>query len=77
MILIGSIDALSIELCQVACGGDHTLAVTAEGGLYSWGRGTWGQCGNGTPDNTCRPRRVQALMDMRVLQVTRGWMGGW
>ena len=53
------------------------MAVTAEGGLFSWGRGMWGQLGNGSPDHTCRPGRVQALMEHRVLQVEGGRGGMW
>ncbi|GAX80909.1 hypothetical protein CEUSTIGMA_g8344.t1 [Chlamydomonas eustigma] len=63
---------LGSSIIQIACGGDHTLAVSNEGVLYSWGRGTWGQCGNGTLDNTCRPGRVQGLIDYRVLQASAG-----
>ena len=34
---------------QVAAGSDHSMAVTAEGDLYTWGKGTEGQLGHGKP----------------------------
>ena len=34
-------------VAQVACGWRHTVAVTAEGRVYSWGRGVDGQLGLG------------------------------
>ena len=32
---------------QVACGSGHTAAITAEGGLLTWGYGACGQLGHG------------------------------
>lgn len=42
----------------VGAGRDHTLAVTAGGGLYAWGRNDFGQIGDGTTTNVLRPWRV-------------------
>lgn len=54
---------------QVACGGDHTLAIDVAGALYAWGRGNWGQTGHGTNDNLASPRRVAELEGKKVVQV--------
>lgn len=45
---------------QVACGEMHTLAVTDDGLVFSWGNNTKGQLGIGNPDNTVQrhPRSV-------------------
>ena len=64
--------SISSAVSHVSCGGEHTLALTSEGEAYSWGRGTWGQCGNGTTDNTCRPAKIQALIDQEVVQIASG-----
>lgn len=40
---------------DVKCGGDHTLAVTREKILYSWGKNFDGQLGNGTTNSTDEP----------------------
>jgi alpha-tubulin suppressor-like RCC1 family protein len=34
-----------ITLCQVSCGGYHTMALTDTGRIFSWGHGTEGQLG--------------------------------
>ena len=54
---------------QVSCGGDHSLLVSLGGVCYSWGRGTWGQTGLGSTDNTCRPNKIQGLEAQCVVQV--------
>ena len=33
---------------QIACGIAHTLVVTDDGKLYTWGYNTYGQLGNGS-----------------------------
>lgn len=57
---------------HIACGGDHTLAVTTEGALYSWGRGHWGQTGHGTTEVVNTPKQVEALIKEKVTQVSAG-----
>lgn len=45
----------------VACGDAHTLVVTDDGALYSFGRNQNGQLGLGTTEDAFAPRRVEAL----------------
>lgn len=35
------------KVCAVAAGEAHTLALTCDGEVYSWGRGTFGRLGTG------------------------------
>lgn len=35
------------EVAEASCGTEHSAAVSAAGGLYTWGRGTEGQLGLG------------------------------
>lgn len=35
-------------IVQVAAGGTHTLAISSEGRLWSWGRASFGRLGTGT-----------------------------
>ena len=44
----------------VAAGGDHTVAVTAGGRLYTWGDGYHGQLGHGGTDSRLVPTVVGA-----------------
>ena len=45
---------------MVACGNVHTAAVTEGGGVYTFGRGEYGQLGHGDEENQLAPRRVPA-----------------
>mmetsp|Transcript_2263 Transcript_2263/g.2201 ORF Transcript_2263/g.2201 Transcript_2263/m.2201 type:complete len:98 (+) Transcript_2263:315-608(+) len=39
---------VNMKPLQVACGGNHTLAVMKSGEVYSWGNNENGQCGTGS-----------------------------
>lgn len=56
---------------QISCGGNHTLAVTQDGCLFSWGRASFGQTGLNRLENTTLPRPVMAngLEDHGIMQV--------
>lgn len=45
---------LNIVVTQIACGDAHTVALTNEGRLYSWGGGGCGQLGH--PDTASMPK---------------------
>ncbi len=42
----------------IAVGDEHTVALTSEGKIYTWGRNTYGQLGDGTVFNRTRPVAV-------------------
>jgi regulator of chromosome condensation len=44
---------------MVSCGGSHTLAVSEDGELFSWGFGTMEQLGNGTGEDEEVPIKVK------------------
>ena len=48
-------------MVQVAAGDNHSMALTATGGLYSWGTGTDGQLGHGDKENLAVPRVVGGI----------------
>ena len=57
---------------QVAAGAPHSLAVDADGGLWSWGRNAHGQLGHGTARPSPAPRRVLPLRARPVVQAAAG-----
>lgn len=57
---------------QVSCGGDHTVGLSVEGAVFSWGRNSWGQLGHGCTDSYCRPALVNRLEGIKVVQVSSG-----
>jgi alpha-tubulin suppressor-like RCC1 family protein len=46
---------------QVAAGGFHTMALTASGELYAWGKGDRGQLGHGGKEHLAVPRVVDGI----------------
>ena len=60
------------RIVSVAAGGNHSLALTAEGALFSFGFGGYGQLGHG--DTTCQPqpKRVVALAKEQVVSMAAG-----
>lgn len=36
-----------VNVVQLACGGEHTLAITGDGDVWAWGKGADGELGMG------------------------------
>eukprot|EP00824_Muranothrix_gubernata_P000565 TRINITY_DN10685_c0_g1_i3.p1 TRINITY_DN10685_c0_g1~~TRINITY_DN10685_c0_g1_i3.p1 ORF type:complete len:477 (-),score=83.46 TRINITY_DN10685_c0_g1_i3:60-1490(-) len=64
---------LVLVVTQIACGTQHTIALTDNNEIYTWGGGSCGQLGHGVEKNDCRvPRVVSALQGKGVRQVYAG-----
>eukprot|EP00347_Sterkiella_histriomuscorum_P015743 403355850 len=61
------------EIVSVACGCYHTLALGYAGQLFSFGRNSHGQLGDGTTNNSCKPLLIQGLIDKKVCQIAAGF----
>ena len=61
-----------LRVTKVACGANHTLAATADGQLFSCGRGRHGQLGLGDFHDGGPLTRCDALRDMHVINVAAG-----
>ncbi|KAH9512730.1 RCC1 and BTB domain-containing protein 1 [Bulinus truncatus] len=48
----------SVIITQIVCGYAHTLALTDEGSMYSWGANSYGQLGTGNKANMVVPAKV-------------------
>ncbi len=60
---------------QIATGGRHTLALTSEGRVFSWGENKFGQLGNITSENSRTPVELDlrgALAGKKVVAVAAG-----
>uniref|UniRef100_A0A674P0C5 HECT and RLD domain containing E3 ubiquitin protein ligase 3 n=1 Tax=Takifugu rubripes TaxID=31033 RepID=A0A674P0C5_TAKRU len=62
----------SQKVVHISCGEEHTAALTKDGGLFTFGDGSWGQLGHGSTANELLPRRVLELMGTEVSQITCG-----
>lgn len=56
----------------IACGSAHSLAVTREGAVYTWGRGGDGQLGHGDKADQDVPTYVEALAGIHIVLVAAG-----
>ncbi|PIN00281.1 putative protein, contains RCC1 domain [Handroanthus impetiginosus] len=50
---------ISSKIISIAAGEAHTLALTGDGKVYSWGRGTFGRLGTGSEEDRHFPVRVR------------------
>ncbi|XP_043530291.1 probable E3 ubiquitin-protein ligase HERC4 isoform X2 [Chiloscyllium plagiosum] len=61
------------NIIQVACGNNHSLALTKDSQIFAWGQNTYGQLGVGM-DNVSQhsPQSVISLTGMPVAQIAAG-----
>ncbi len=64
----------SSHVTHISCGGEHSVAITADSEVYTFGAGHRGQLGHGTDANENLPKLVEAMKDTRrnMLQVSCG-----
>lgn len=60
-----------LRVKQLAVGADHTVALSTDGRVYTWGSGRRGQLGHGDRAVVSQPRHVSALR-RRVAEVAAG-----
>ncbi|XP_042351684.1 probable E3 ubiquitin-protein ligase HERC3 isoform X2 [Plectropomus leopardus] len=56
---------------QVACGNQHSIALTKDGQVYTWGQNSRGQLGNRTPGASSL-QHLQSLSVMPLVQIAAG-----
>ncbi|XP_054796834.1 RCC1 domain-containing protein RUG3, mitochondrial isoform X3 [Prosopis cineraria] len=62
----------NIKILQIASGGYHSLALTDDGKVLSWGHGGQGQLGNGSLQNQRIPTVIEALAHEHVVYISCG-----
>ena len=60
------------QVNKVSCGTEHTIALTFEGKLYSWGQGEGGLLGHGNTENCYEPKRIESLAHLIITSVVCG-----
>ncbi|XP_031814951.1 E3 ubiquitin-protein ligase HERC2 isoform X4 [Sarcophilus harrisii] len=60
------------HVVHIACGSTYSAAITAEGELYTWGRGNYGRLGHGSSEDQTIPMLVTGLKGLKVIDVSCG-----
>ncbi|KAF0682697.1 Aste57867_25215 [Aphanomyces stellatus] len=61
------VDALrGLDVVMISCGSRHTLALTADGEVFSWGWGQMGQLGHENHKNLNLPTKIQFFADHKI-----------
>ncbi|XP_040893624.1 probable E3 ubiquitin-protein ligase HERC4 [Toxotes jaculatrix] len=63
----------NIPVSQVACGSQHSMALTKEGQVYTWGQDSRGQLGLGKRRlGACSPQHLSSLSAIPLVQIAAG-----
>lgn len=60
------------DIIDIECGGTYSAAISANGILYTWGRGIYGRLGHGTSEDVLIPTVVSALTGQHVVKIACG-----
>ncbi|KAJ4754548.1 Regulator of chromosome condensation (RCC1) family protein [Rhynchospora pubera] len=62
-----------LSISHIACGGAHSIALTCDGRVLSWGRSDHGQLGHGDLDNCGKPKFLKFFEGFKLKCVSAGW----
>ncbi|CAF1022863.1 unnamed protein product, partial [Didymodactylos carnosus] len=60
------------KVTYASCGEKHTVVITADGGVFSFGSGSHGQLGHNSVMDELLPKKISELMGSEVTQVACG-----
>ena len=60
------------RVVTVSAGVHHSIAITADGAVWSWGYGLWGRLGHGDSQYQMLPKKIEAFAGQRVVAVSAG-----
>ncbi|XP_015510519.2 E3 ubiquitin-protein ligase HERC2 [Neodiprion lecontei] len=70
--LLESIQHVFVKKVAVNSGGKHSLALSSEGHVYSWGEGEDGKLGHGNKLSYDRPKLIESLLGMEIVDIACG-----
>lgn len=68
--LLSSLEKENIR--TLACGRLHTIAISTNGDIYSWGSSSLGQCGHNSTLNVQVPTQIEAMKGINCREVACG-----
>jgi len=60
------------RVVAVSAGHSHSIAITADGAVWSWGGGSYGKLGHGDSQEQLLPKKIEAFAGQRVVGVSAG-----
>ena len=63
---------LQVQLVKITCGAGHSVALSENGRLYSWGLNVLGQLGQGDTEPRWSPTLIRSLKDAHIVEVASG-----
>ena len=70
--LVSSVTNHVIKKVAVSCGGKHSLALTSEGNVFSWGDNTDGKLGHNNRVSCYTPKLIEAFWGERIKDICCG-----
>ncbi|KAJ0178719.1 hypothetical protein K1T71_005494 [Dendrolimus kikuchii] len=61
-----------IPIALIACGSNHTFALSKSGAVFGWGKNTNGQLGLQDRENKCYPAHLKSLRNVKICHVACG-----
>ena len=65
--LVQALDGIFLQ--QITCGWSHSVALTSNGEIYTWGNGDHGKLGHGSGKKVSTPQLVEKLVGQKVVRV--------
>ena len=63
-----------IKIIQVSCGDFHTAALSDQGEMFTWGKGSDGRLGHGNESNESQPRPIEAFSGIPIGFIACGYV---
>ncbi len=70
---VGSEQGDTPQIKDIAAGGHHSMVLTEEGAVYTFGYSAHGQLGLHNTVNQCRPQLVRDFTGVPIKQIAAGW----
>ncbi|KAK6117958.1 hypothetical protein DH2020_048295 [Rehmannia glutinosa] len=64
--------ASALDAQHIACGSRHSVLITRQGQLFSWGDGSGGKLGHGSESDLSNPTLINALRGLNIVSVGCG-----
>jgi alpha-tubulin suppressor-like RCC1 family protein len=61
-----------VKIDQFSCGWQHSLALTANGFVFSWGLNVFGQLGLGDFVDRFEPQQIKNLSEYKIVNISAG-----